>query len=73
MIIALIAGQAVKSPASIRTGHTVTPKLRHRDTYPSKARHSIATAVLMVYVVNSAPALRLMQFSSSVRFDPASV
>jgi hypothetical protein len=44
--IVLIAGQAAKSPASIRAGHTVTPKLRHGGTHRSKTRHSIATAAL---------------------------
>jgi hypothetical protein len=58
VIIVLTAGHAVKSPASIRTGHTVTPKLRHGGTHRSKTRHSIATAALSVYVMNSAPAPR---------------
>jgi hypothetical protein len=44
VIIVLTAGQAVNSPASIRTGHTVTPQLRHGGTHRSKTRHSIATA-----------------------------
>lgn len=54
MIIVLTAGEAVKSPASIRTGHTVTPKLRHGGNHRSMTRHSIATAALSVYVMNSA-------------------
>jgi hypothetical protein len=73
VIIAWIAGQAVKSPASIRTGHTVTPKLRHGDTYLSKTWHSIATPALKAYMMNAAPSLRLTPLSSSVCFDSASV
>jgi hypothetical protein len=46
VIIVLIVGQAVKSPASIRTGRTTTPKLRHGGTHRSKTRHSIATVAL---------------------------
>ena len=38
MIIVLTAGQAVESVASIRTGHTVTPKLRHGGTHDARAQ-----------------------------------